>query len=259
MKNLIFISLVLFGITSVSYGQSGPELMLNGGFEVLDLNIPIEAPYPQGTSPIYRAPPWDNVHNTCDVHNTSYQTPVIGSPRSGTGCGRFVAPESGAPGGNEFCVGETSTLVAGETYIVSFWVRKDFTEDRDVPIGMVASESIPSVQTSPTFISSHVANYTITPLSTQYVQGSICFTAQNSVKHYITFGPWVPDGGSATVGFYLDDVSVKALDAGTPIPTVNLSIAQNSYCVGDNVSIDGSNTTGGAGHIWDVYQLVNSN
>lgn len=243
----------------MSYGQSGTELMLDGGFEFLDLSIPIQAPYPSGTSPIYRAPPWDNVHNTCDVHNSSYVTPVIGSPHSGTGCGRFVAPMTGAAGGNEFCSGETDPLVAGQIYIVSFWVRKDFSEDREVPIGIVASESIPSIQTSPSFNSSHISNYTITPLSTQYVHGSFCFTAQNSVKHYISFGPWIPDGGSVTLGFYLDDVSVKALDAGTPVPTVNLSIAQNSYCIGDNVMVDGSNTSGGNGHILDIYEIVNAN
>src|SRR5690606_18095467 len=52
---------------------------------------------------------------------------------------------------------------------------------------------------------------------------------------------------------------VKKLDTGTPIPVVNLSIPQSTYCVGDNITIDGSNNTGGNEYVWNVYEIVNTN
>lgn len=247
--------LIIIAMVCSAFQCISQEEMINGGFENIDLNVTSTTGYP---GPIYYAPPWDNIANTCDVHHSIAINllTIAGIPRSGEGNGRFVAPANG--GLNEFCYGRTNPLVAGETYVVSFWVRKDFSEDRDVPVGAIISENIPTIQTSPIFISSHQPNVTITPLSTQYVQASFCFTAQNSVAHYVSFGPW-QSGGSVTVGFYLDDVSVQLLPQGTPLPLADVTIPQTTYCTGDNVTVDGTGSQDETNHVWEIYQLVNGN
>jgi hypothetical protein len=251
LKNIIC---SVFSTLLMCTAHSQTEYMINGDFENVDNTIAINPPYPANSGPIYLAPPWNNITNTCDVHHDVGSIFVAGTPHTGEGNGRFVAPMNG--GLNEYCYGVTDPLIAGETYIISFWVRKDFSSNRDVPVGAIISEDIPTIQTSP-FVSSHSPQMTMTPLSTQYVKGSFCFTAQNNVTHYVSFGPW-SFGGNETVGFYLDDVSVASLVPGTTLPTAELTIPQTTYCVGDNVTVDGTLTTDESGYVWEIYSLINN-
>ena len=254
MKYLITLISVIW-ITSTLFSQSGPELMINGGFEIIDITIPVQSPYPQGTGPIYLAPPWDNIAGvgTCDVHHSGYQSlaSVGGVPHSGDGNGRFIAPIQAYQ--NEACVGKTLQLNSGVTYIISFWIRKDLSGDRDVPIGIIVSEQIPQIDYSP-FNSSHIPNFSITPTNTQYVKASFCFTAQNSVEHYVSFAPWESLNSDESVGFYLDDVSVVSLNNGTALQSANLNISQTLFCSQDVVTVDGTQTLNETGYVWEIYR-----
>ncbi len=254
MKNLFLYGLPLLCVSLLSSFSFG-QYMINGGFEQWDDDDDNDGnPDDYWNYSLEYAVEWHNLVNTCDV-NHSLAPFVAGSPHSGVGFARFVAPENS--GLNEYCYGKTLPLTAGNTYVVSFWVRKDFSSDRDVPVGCIISPTIPTITTGP-FTSSHTPQITITPTSTQYVQASFCFTPQTSGTHYVTFGPWVAFGGSEVVGILLDDVKVDDLPQGSALPVANLSIPQNSYCEGASITVDGSSTTDETGYVWEIYRLVNS-
>lgn len=245
--------IIILILAFLSVRASGQiEYMINGGFENIDISLPTTPPY---IHPIWLAPPWNNLAgNTADVHHSGYAatSSIAGVPRTGNGNGRFVAAPS--VGNNEYCYGATNALTAGETYIVSFWIRQDFSSSIEIPVGCIISETIPSIQASP-FSSTHSPQLQITPTNTNYIKASFCYTAQNNGAHYISFGPWHGYGLTEAIGFYIDDVSVESLPVGTVLPVAGLTIPQSTYCIGDNITVNGNSTVDESGYIWEIYQV----
>ncbi|GAA0875869.1 hypothetical protein GCM10009118_22780 [Wandonia haliotis] len=239
---------ILLGLTHNVSGQT--EYMINGGFEQWDNddnNDGIADDYYDHS--IEYAVGWHNLINTCDVVHPNYDM-ISGTPRTGVACGRFGAPQNGMA---EFCYGTTQPLTAGDTYRVSFWVRKDYSTGADKQIGVVIAPTVPNVQLSP-YSSSIQPLITYVPTGTQYVQVSACFTAQSSGTHYLTFGPF---GGVSTPEsniYLIDDVSVTSIDPATQLPVAGLTIPTTAYCVGDAISVDGSSTTNEEGYRWEIVR-----
>ncbi|MCH2229447.1 MAG: T9SS type A sorting domain-containing protein [Crocinitomicaceae bacterium] len=254
LQRILYSVLVIFLFQITIHGQV--EYMINGGFEEWDNDDDDDGnPDDFYDHSIEYAIGWHNLVNTCDVVHPNYPF-VSGTPMNGVGCGRFGAPQNGLA---EFGYGTTHPLTAGETYQVSFWVRKDYSTNTDRKVGLVISETIPNIQVSPVFTTSYEPLITVIPTSTQYVQVSACYTAQTSGVHYVTIGPFYGTGTPESILYNIDDVSVKSLAPGTQLPIANVSTSQAVYCINDNVIVDGSLTSNETGYIWEIYDLVNGN
>lgn len=229
------------------------EYMINGGFEQWDNDDNNDGnPDDWYDFSIEYGIGWHNLVNTCDIVHPNYPF-VSGTPRSGQACGRFATPQNGMA---EFCYGITNPLVAGEMYTVSFWIRKDYSTAIDRPVGLVISESVPNINLNP-YSTSQIPQVVITPTSTQYVKASFCFTAQNSVTHYVTIGPFDGVGASESILYIIDDVSVESIAPGTAFPSADINIPQTVYCTSNNVIIDGSATANEDGYLWEVFNISN--
>lgn len=252
-KNYCLIPALLF-IISLNFNRISAQFMINGGFESVDINLPTIAPY---NAPIYLAPPWNNLTGTCDVHHSDYQQTisVAGVPHTGKGNGRFVLPSLISGGAGESCYGKTLPLNSNQTYLVSFWIRQDFSSNYDIPVGVIMSENIPLISYS-SFSSSLPATFKVTPTSTQYIKASFCFTPVNNVEHFISFVPWGNASEDNALGFYIDDISVDLLPQGSILPNSEVTITQNTFCVGNTVIIDGSLSTNESSHSWEIYKIL---
>ena len=233
-----------------NYGYS--QYMINGDFENY-----VYIGDPLGIE-ISNIPGWQTIAGSCDVKHPSNQTSISGIPHTGDGCGRFFAAAQAA---DEFCSGTTQTLTAGNTYTISFWVRAvRYSGAPAKSMAVAISSFLPTVQLSPSF------NANVTPIielvpTANYEQISFCYTPDVNGAHYITFGPWYGYGNSdvdKSIEFNIDDVEVSLLDPSIPLPLASLTIPQTTYCVGDNVIVDGSTSNNETSYIWEVYELVNS-
>ena len=127
MKTKILLFLLLLCLNFSVQGQG----VLNGSFEnYANVGCAQEDYY------ICHATNWHILNNTPDVihsSNSQNQTPSH-APRTGNGNARFASPPNGM---DEYFYGSTNfSLTAGETYVVSFWVRKDYTTTENIPMGM---------------------------------------------------------------------------------------------------------------------------
>ncbi|WP_430404834.1 T9SS type A sorting domain-containing protein [Fluviicola sp.] len=234
----LFLLLLLLGITAKVTAQ---DMMLNGSFEECD------GVAPSGTINLYNieyGAYWHNIAGTCDLINPCVPDDVSGTPCFGVGAGRFGV--SGSTGAPEYMYGTTLPLTAGQIYEVSFWVRKDYPTEVNKPIGLVMSETVPtsSIVTATPLIS-------FTPESTQCTKVKACFTAQQSVTHYVVFGPY--NGFGADAVYIIDSVSVNVIPPTTPLADANLSVSQSVYCIGDQVFLDGSGSANETSYEWKIY------
>lgn len=235
----LFLLLLLLGITAKVSAQ---EMMLNGSFEDYDDN-------PDGDvdpSTVSYAAYWRNLIGTCDLVHTSMDVDMSGTPCFGVGAGRFgVPPNTGVP---EYFYGRTLPLTAGQIYEVSFWFRKDNMTDVNKSIGMVMTETVPT----PSIVSA-TPLILVTPESTQCEKARICFTAEHSVTHYLTFGPYNGFGSGESMVYLIDSVSVKTIPAGTLFEESNVTSSKPVYCVGDQVQLDGTASANETSYEWNVY------
>lgn len=142
---------IILIFTFILSGLYSQELMINGGFETYD-------PSASGANnySINYALGWQVLNYTPDLAHSS--TGLSGDashvPRTGDGNARFGFPISN--GKQEYFYGQTNSLTAGETYAVSFWVRKDYTTSQNIPMGL------PPLQNEADFVD-YEALYTFTP------------------------------------------------------------------------------------------------
>ena len=142
--------------------------MINGGFEQYD-PAAVDTYYYS----IEYALGWHNLNNTCDFgHTNTAGVPITPTPRTGVGHARFGVPMNGQ---YEYFYGSTAPLVAGETYVVSMWVRKDYTTTENIPVGLHIGENVPSPQILMPYIPTLIPQVRITPTSTQWVRAYFCF------------------------------------------------------------------------------------
>ncbi|WP_430404840.1 T9SS type A sorting domain-containing protein [Fluviicola sp.] len=201
---------------------------------------------------ICQATNWNVLVNTPDVLNSINASVPPNSyshqPRTGDGNARFAAPPNGM---DEYFYGSTQALTAGQTYVVSFWVRQDYYQEGSGSVGMHIGSSVPSSQ-----VNTITPQILITPPSTEYVRAYTCYTAATNGVHYLTFGPF---GGGGNGVWLLDDVDVTPLDPTLPLSDANLTIPQALYCTTDAVIANGSNSTNETSYQWDLYEVVNGN
>lgn len=239
MSKYLFLLLLLLGITAAANAQ---EMMLNGSFEDYDGN-PDGDPDP---STVSYAAYWRNLLGTCDLVHPDVTVDMSGIPCFGVGAGRFgVPPSSGAA---EYFYGRTLPLTAGQIYEVSFWFRKDNVTEVNKSIGMVMTETVPTssiVSATPLIL--------VTPESTQCKKAKICFTAEHSVTHYLTFGPYNGFGSGESMVYLIDSVSVLTIPPTTALATANLSVSQPVICAGGQVTLDGTASANETSYEWKIY------
>ncbi|HRP53398.1 MAG TPA: hypothetical protein PLI97_07800, partial [Fluviicola sp.] len=238
MKKQLYLLLLLMWASTIAFSQ---EMMLNGTFEECDGDVPSGS----FEFSIEYASFWHNLIGTCDLSNPCTPFFIGETPCFGVGAGRFGLSSNGYV---EYMYGQTLPLTAGQTYVVSFWVHKAYSTETIRKIGLAITESIPTpsiVNTTP-LISSEIT-------STQCVQLKACFTAQSSSVHYITLGPFNGGGSPESILYLVDDVSVMAISSGTPMPESNISASEQTYCVGEQVILDGSGSLNETEHQWKIF------
>lgn len=257
MKNTLIYCLLL--ILPLMFSLRTQAQLYNGGFEIFNNDetgdglwddwYPHSIEYAEGSW--HNSPVTQPGENSCDhIHTLS---PIVsGTPRTGVGCARFGAVGNGY---NEFFYGETDPLIAGQLYAVSFWIRKDYTTIDDAFVGAAIGES-PAVITWTPFNTTQAPQVMVDNVGTIYQEVKFCFTAQNSVPYYITFGALLGYGGQSSILYFIDDVTFTPIGAGAPLPTANLTIPQTTYCTGDIIDVDGSLSQNETGYTWEVYELV---
>ncbi len=246
MKTKILLFLLLLCLNFSVQGQG----VLNGSFEnYANVGCAQEDYY------ICHATNWHILNNTPDVihsSNSQNQTPSH-APRTGNGNARFASPPNGM---DEYFYGSTNfSLTAGETYVVSFWVRKDYTTTENIPMGMHIGSSVPSPQLINPYIQTTVPQIIVTPTTTQYVRASTCFTPAVSGVHYLTFGAFGGNGTGEGQVWLVDDVSVRALEPGEGLQDANVTLPQTVYCVGDAIIADGSSSTDEIEYSWSINEI----
>lgn len=243
---------ILYTTILVSFVNIAFSQMINGGFETYDPSASGENNYS-----INYALGWQVLNYTPDLAHPS--TGLSGdpshAPRTGNGNARFGFPISN--GKQEYFYGQTNSLTAGETYAVSFWVRKDYTTSQNIPMGLHIGSSVPSPQQVNPYVETTVPQVRITPTSTQYVKASFCYTPQTSGTHYVTIGAFGNNPTGESQLFLVDDVSVELLDATAVFSTAEITGNQSIYCVDDNVVLDGSTSTNEQQHHWSLFELNN--
>lgn len=254
------IKLLLLGIAQLAcfWGMS-QNMMINGGLEDYDNDDDNDGilDYPNNGYSIEFAIGWHNSpitqagENSCDlIHPQSLG--ITGTPRTGVGCGGFAAV---ANGHNEYCYGTTNPLVAGQEYSVSFWIRKYDVYASDATIGLVISPTLPAITWSP-FNTTHAPQVTVNNVGIEYQKVTYCFTPQVSGPHYVSFGAFLGYGGTESIYYFIDDVEVNTILQGTPYPTASIGMTQNSFCTGDVVVADGSNSSEEETYLWEIYALT---
>jgi hypothetical protein len=238
MNRYLFLLLLLLGITAKVSAQ---EMMLNGSFENYDGN-------PDGDSDpstVSYAAFWRNLTGTCDLVHPSMSTSMSGTPCFGVGCGRFGVSPSGWA---EYMYGQTLQLTAGQTYEVSFWIRKDYPTDVLRKVGLAITENVPtSAITNTVPLISHLAT------TTQCVKLKACFTAQTNTTHYVTIGPFGGQGTTESLVYMVDSVSVLTIPAGTPYAESNVTSSKPVYCMGDQIQLDGTESANETSYEWNIY------
>tara|TARA_B100001287_G_C22683566_1_gene531948 strand:- start:990 stop:3521 length:2532 start_codon:yes stop_codon:yes gene_type:complete len=264
-ENLIMSKLFIFSFFILTkilvFGQN---YMINGGFEIIN---PTPAAYDANGTELYGhsiefALGWFNSPiiqgNGCGQPSSDLSHPdqqLYGNPHephSGNGHGMFGAVANGC---NEYCYGTTDNLTAGEMYSISFWIKKPdiATSGVDAFVGLIISADIPQIWQNP-FNISHEPNVVIDNVSHQYEKVTICYTPEVSGMHYLTFGPLLGYSHSfENIMFYIDDVSVNKIPINSPFPVANVSLPQSTFCMGDDLNIDGSLSENETGYTWEIY------
>ncbi len=238
----LFLMLLLLGITAKVGAQ---EMMLNGSFEDCDGVAPSgEYPYSIEYSAF-----WHNLVGTCDLINPCVPDDPSGTPCFGVGCGRFGLNANGYV---EYMYGQTLPLTAGQIYEVSFWIKKDYSTETLRKVGLAITETVPT----PSIVNS-------TPLiqevisSTQCIKLKACFTAQNSVAHYVTIGPFGGGGSPEPILYLVDSVSVMTIPPTTPLAQASLSASEPVLCFGEQVTLDGTGSANETSYEWKIYNITN--
>lgn len=245
MSKYLFFLLLLFGITAKVSAQ---EMMLNGSFEDCDGDAPPGTLYPYS---IEYGAYWHNLGSgTSDLVNPCVPE-SSGSPCFGVGCGRFGINSSGYA---EYLYGQTLPLTAGQIYEVSFWIRKDYYTETLRKVGLAITETVPTPAiTSTTPLISEVIS------STQCVKLKACFTAQNSVTHYVTIGPFQGEGSPEPILYLVDSVSVITIPPDAQFAQASLSASEPVLCFGEQVTLNGTASANETSYEWNIYNTTNGN
>jgi hypothetical protein len=240
----LFLLLLLLWITGKANAQ---DMMLNGSFENCDGVAPSGTPYPYS---IEYGSYWHNLTGTADLVNPCAPG-AAGNPCFGIGCGRFGINGSGY---SEYLYGQTQPLTAGQIYEVSFWIRKDYSTETLRKVGLAITETVPTPAiTSTTPLISEVIS------STQCVKLKACFTAQNSVTHYVTIGPFDGEGSPEPILYLVDSVSVMTIPPGTPLAQASLSASEPVLCFGEQVTLNGTASANETSYEWNIYNTTTGN
>jgi hypothetical protein len=232
MKKIRYFLALIMLISSSSFSQN---LLNNGGFEFQDGDVPSGSE----SISIEYATNWHNLLGSCDLAQ------LCGRPvRTGVGAGSLGATPSGW---TEFCYGTTEPLIAGHTYKVSFWARKDYepANGTDLTFGLLLSTSLPST------FSTTIPTVSVKVESTQWVKAEGCFVADQNSSYFVSIGPFGTSGSPEVVLIAIDDVEVTDVTDFT-FPSASITIPQNTYCVGDNVIVNGSTSSNEIEHQWKL-------
>lgn len=242
METFKILALLLFAILPLNHFSQ----MVNGGFETYDGVSPDSYQYS-----IEYAAGWHNLNNSCDLIHPS-ALGAAGTPRTGVGCARLGWNSNS--NADEYFYGTTNSLTSGTTYVISFWVRKDYSNSPDYQIGAYISSNTPTPMiTSPTYIAS-VSPQVIEPVtSTVYKKVSFCYTASQSGVHYITFGSFkqnsIPTDNYLL--FYVDDVSVEVQGIS---PVASIAPIPNLFCSNASIILDGTSSSSETEYEWNIYE-----
>lgn len=227
---------------------------LNGDFEIRDYSVGDLGIDDTCDNQIDHALFWYSTANSPDyIDPISECMESMIFVHSGQGFGRFVA----ARGASEFCHTKAGIMQAGHTYIISFWIRRLDVAQAISAVGITISPNPPVVTTEP-YSTSVQPIVSIYPTGNQYVQYKVCYTAGVSGMHYFGIGPhggMTPDPSHPkdNAGFVIDDVVVVEFDnSSNNLPTAEITTAQSSYCVTDEVLLDASGSTYVDSYSWDI-------
>ena len=245
MKQLV---LVLCSCLVACLAASGQNLVINGGFETIDPNV---TPTPINDWAIEYAPPWKSLYGTCDIGHPNAPFNMGMIPNSGQGCMR-VAHRS------EYALGRTMALTAGTTYEVSFAAKRDNScqvYDRTIGLQITATDPSQSPFNPDDDFRPQVE---IAISSGTYATGTYCFTAETSGVHYIIIGGTCEDipGENNALCYAVDDVAVFEKTDLSDMPTASVTSAQTTYCLSDNILLDGSASSNETSHLWKIHRIV---
>ena len=238
---LILIALLMSGAVR------SQEHMINGGFETVDVNVLPEPGY--GYSIRY-APPWNDIAGSCDLFHPG--TPDFGgstTPHSGSGCARIGHYD-------EYGVGRTDALTAGQSYDVSFWVKHGVYTNQVHDFGVFITPEEPVSGVYNIWAPETVPQAKIDVVSQEWTKVSYCFTASVSGVHYLVFGSrGEPELVNEPQMYYIDDVSVYERSATPQDPTATINLP-TTVCAEDNIVADGSGSTNETLYQWELYRVL---
>ena len=235
----------------VGIETNAQNLVLNGGFEIINTGV---TPPPWGPYAVGYAPPWRSLVGTVDVSHPGAPVDLIQIPYLGNGCMRI-----GHGPNYEYVVGETMPLTAGQVYEVSYFVKK-YQDIGSSNIRGVALEITPNMPAAVGFdyINDFNPQFQIEATSTTaYEQVIYCFLAETDGVHYIIIGgkgPPVPADVSNYYAHLVDEVSVVLKTDLSDMPTSQIS-GQTSFCIDDNIILDGSLSTNETSYQWRVCRI----
>lgn len=242
MSKYLLVVLLLLGITAKANAQ---EMMLNGSFEECDGN-------PDGDtvlSTVNYAAYWQTLIGSSDLVHPCVPVSMSGDPCFGVGCGRFGLNANGYA---EYLYGQTQQLTAGQIYEVSFWIRKDYPTDALRKVGLAITETVPTASiTNTTPLIQEVIS------STQCVKLKACFTAQSSVTHYVTIGPFGGESSTEPILYLVDSVSVITIPPTTPLAQANLTVSEPVICHGELATLDGTSSANETSYEWNIFYPSN--
>lgn len=225
------------------------QLVHNGGLEDWDYSVPNASNDTFGQF-INHAQYWQILQPTPDVFHPVNGLAVPADAHGGGAYGRFAAVPGSAQ--SEWSYTTTEPLTAGQTYEVSFWVRKDQGTSNDASVGLGLATIQPQMTNSAT--PNIPALMTAVPTNNlNYVQLRACFTPEASGVHYVVIGPYGGASPDHEINvYYFDDVSITELPDDYAFPNAEISMTQTSFCVGDQVLVDGSASTNQTQYSWEI-------
>ncbi len=261
----IYIFFLCLHIFNKAFGQN---LMINGGFEQTQIN----SNYYQQS--INNAVSWFNSIGSADLLHPNTIIPFHYNPRNGNGHAWTANNVGLGASYREIFYGKATGLVAGNNYLVEFYVsRSDGTAPLKFGAFLAKSGTLPNQfytnQTNGEGSFSNVVApqilypdiWHIMPTHHSYIKVTGCFYATQSGTHDILIGCFentdqFTEQNSPLNGFRVDDVSVTLNNSIiSPIAEITMS---NIYCMGDQIIADGTPSINDLSHEWEIYKLFGS-
>jgi hypothetical protein len=196
------------------------------------------------------------------TYSSDWMSPEIGShnlagydPRTGTGHARFAGTRVNGTIYKEMIRGKTTSLTAGVTYNVSFWVKR-IDGTTDMRVGAYLSSTIPSIHD--VYTDPYVQNFfpqienVVPGENSEYMKISGCFTPTTNGLHYITIGVFdvYPEAQGTELNFFnVDDVDIEVSSG--PNPTASFTLG-NEFCPADDIIADATASTNYDSYQWQI-------